>query len=243
MNTREARALGDRLARQVEGGGLAGAHELLAPVLAQRTPFALLRKIGAPLGAGPLAPGRAFAEQVAAGRTEGGWVIVQSILERHLDRDLAGSLDRCRAFIVQADVWYAADILAEGVAGQALVRYFDPALAELAPWRDAADAWLRRATGTATHFWAKRSRGAAELAPRAQALLQFLAPVFGEWDMIAVKGVGWGLKTLGRYYPGLVADWLAEEIVPSQRRHRALMLRKALTYLPPEQRARVVPGT
>jgi hypothetical protein len=58
--------------------------------------------------------------------------------------------------------------------------------------------------------------------------------------MIAVKGVGWGLKTLGRQYPDLMAGWLAQQIVPAQRRHRALMLRKALTYLSDEQRARAL---
>ena len=62
--------------------------------------------------------------------------------------------------------------------------------------------------------------------------------MFAEWDMDAVKGVGWGLKTLGKYYPDLVADWLAQQAVQGQQRYRTLMLRKALTYLPAEQRAR-----
>jgi hypothetical protein len=39
-----------------------------------------------------------------------------------------------------------------------------------------------------------------------------------------------------------VADWLAQEVIPSERRHRTLMLRKALTYLSDEQRARVTAG-
>jgi hypothetical protein len=65
-----------------------------------------------------------------------------------------------------------------------------------------------------------------------------LEPLFEEWDMDAVKGVGWGLKTLGKQYPDLVADWLAQQVVPNRRRHRALMLRKALTYLSDEQCAR-----
>jgi hypothetical protein len=64
--------------------------------------------------------------------------------------------------------------------------------------------------------------------------------MFEEWEMPAVKGVGWGLKTLGKHYPNLVASWLAEEIVPSERQYRALMLRKALTYLSDAQRARAV---
>ena len=122
--------------------------------------------------------------------------------------------------------------------GPALLASFQPALALLDPWREDENRWVRRAVGVAIHFWAKRSRGGAEYVPQAEALLTFLAPMFWEWDMDAVKGVGWGLKTLGKYYPNLVADWLSREIVPSQRRHRALMLRKATTYLSDEQRAR-----
>ena len=56
--------------------------------------------------------------------------------------------------------------------------------------------------------------------------------------MDAVKGAGWGLKTLGKYYPDIMADWLAKQVVFRHRRHRALMLRKALTYLSDEQRDR-----
>ncbi len=126
--------------------------------------------------------------------------------------------------------------------GPALVADLQPALDLLAPWREDGNRWVRRAVGVSAHFWAKRSRGAAERAPQAAALLAFLEPMFGEWDMDAVKGVGWGLKTLGRHYPGQVADWLAQQVVPGERRHRALMLRKALTYLSDEQRARATGG-
>jgi len=68
-------------------------------------------------------------------------------------------------------------------------------------------------------------------------LLDLLEPMFEEQDTDAIKGVGWGLKTLGKHYPDLVADWLAQQ-VHRQRHPRALMLRKALTYLSEERRAR-----
>jgi len=155
-----------------------------------------------------------------------------------MERDMAGAFDRCRSYIVAADVWYGADILGERVPGPALAADFEQAVMQLAPWRKDQDAWVRRAVGVSVHFWAKRSRGAEELRPRAQALLDFLEPTFEEWEMDAVKGAGWGLKTLGKHYPDLVADWLAEQVVERQRRHRALILRKALTYLSSEQRAR-----
>ena len=239
MKTKEARELGRRVARLVETGQLTGAYVLLSPVLAERTPFAMLRRVGEPVGAGPLEPTNAFLERVAADKTEGGWVVIASALEMQLARDLTGAFTRCRDFIIAADVWYAADTMGEGVVGQALVDNFQPALGQLAPWREDVNAWVRRAVGTSVHFWAKRSRGAVDRADEARSLLAFLEPMFEEWDMTAVKGVGWGLKTLGRHYPDLMAGWLVQQVVHRQRRHRALMLRKALTYLPDEQRALV----
>ncbi len=149
-----------------------------------------------------------------------------------------GAFARCRAFIVAAGAWYAADILGERVPGPGLVAHFPPALELLAPWREDGNRWVRRTVGISVHFWAKRSRGAADRIAQAQALLNLLEPMFAEWDMDAVKGVGWGLKTLGKYYPDLVANWLAQRVVPGQPRYRTLMLCKALTYLPAGQRAR-----
>jgi hypothetical protein len=136
-------------------------------------------------------------------------------------------------------VWYATDILGERVPGPALVSNFEAALPLLAPWRQDANHWIRRTVGVAAHFWAKRARGAPEYIPQAQNLLAFLAPMFEERDVDAVKGVGWGLKTLGKYYPDVLTDWLAQQAA-DRRPHRALMLRKALTFLPPAQQARVL---
>jgi hypothetical protein len=239
MKTKEARDLGKRIAGLVQAGQIAQAYALLAPVLAERTPFRLLGLIGEAVGAGPLKEVNAFLDRIAADETEGGWVVIGKALGQQLERDLTGAFDRCRGYIIAGDVWYTADILAERVPGPALVADFQPSLDLLAPWREDADCWVRRAVGVSVHFRAKRSRGAAEHTSQAEALLAFLEPMFDEWEMDAVKGVGWGLKTLGRHYPDLVADWLAQQVVQRQRRHRALMLRKALTYLSDEQRARV----
>jgi predicted transcriptional regulator len=193
------------------------AYALLAPVLAERTRFPILGRIG-DFGTGPLPAVNPFLDRIAAGRTEGGWVVIGDALHQQLDRDMARALTRCREFVLLADVWYGADILGERVPGPALLASFEPA---------------------PVHFWAKRSRGAPEHVAQAERLLGFLEPMFPEWEMDAVKGVGWGLKTLGKYYPALLTDWLVQQVADRQRRHRALMLRKALTYLPDEQRARV----
>jgi hypothetical protein len=198
MKTREAREMGQRLAALVQAGQPVQAHALLAPVLARRTPFAMLRHIGRPIGADSLGLVNPLLELIATGKTEGGWVVISSALEGQLERDLDGAFARCRDFIVLGDVWYAADILGEGVVGHALLALFQPSLNRLASWREDSNHWVRRAVGTGVHFWAKRSRGATEYISQAEALLAFLEPMFEERDISAAKGVGRGLKTLGR---------------------------------------------
>jgi hypothetical protein len=237
VKTGEARLLGVRVLGLIEGGNQEEAYALLAPTLAERTRFSMLDLVGSAVGGGSLAAVNSFLEVVAAQKTMGGWVVIGATLKQQLERDLPGALERCRMYVVEGSVWYATDILAERVPGPALVAGFEPALALLAAWRDDRERWVRRAVGVAAHFWAKRSRGAPELVLRARLLLDFLEPMFWEWDVDAVKGIGWGLKTLGRHYPHLVAEWLVQDVLVQQRKYRALMLRKAKMGLTEEQQA------
>jgi len=236
MTTKEAEHLGELLATLVQAGSLNRAFEQLTPILTERTPFRLLDRIGQAIGSADSETVNKFLERIAAKKTEGGWVVIASALEKQLDCDPTSAYNHCRKYIIAADVWYGADIFGERVPGPALVNDVPSGLQLLSPWREDENRWVRRAVGVAAHFWAKRSRGVAELASETENLLTFLEPMFSEWEIDVVKGVGWGLKTLGRYYPGLMVDWLPKQL---HRRHRALMVRKALTYFSEEQREQV----
>jgi hypothetical protein len=228
MNMQTAVQLGEELAADIQDHPFEAAYARLAPVLAERTPFRYLERIGEIFGAGTIAPTNIFIAQIAAHKTEGGWVVIGGALRAQLGRDLGGAFERARTYIIAADVWYGADILGERVPGPGLITHFEGALRVLSVWRDDPNRWVRRAVGVGVHFWAKRSRGAADLLPQASALLDLLEPVFGEWDMDAAKGVGWGLKTLGKYYPNLVAEWLPHQMA---RPHRAIVAQKAKKFL------------
>jgi 3-methyladenine DNA glycosylase AlkD len=237
MKSSEATNLGCEMAGLIQTNRLVEAHQRLAPILAARTPFALLDRIGEAIGRGTGPAVNEFLDQVAAGRSMGGWPLIGSALRQQLGGDLHGAFERCQAFIIQGDTWYATDSLGERVPGPALVDQFEAALYLLARWGEDQNRWVRRAVGVSVHLWAKRARGDAEKAEQAGRLLGLLEALFSEGDMDAVKGIGWGLKTLGRYYPELTADWLRHQV--ANRPYRAMMLRKALTYLPPEQRASI----
>lgn len=240
MNKIEARRLGESVATLVRNGQISKAYEMLSPALVARTQFYKLDCIGEEIGAVTLEMADPLLDYIADTRSEGGWVVIASTLREHLGSDLSGTFDRCREFIIQADIWFGADIQGERVPGPALVSDCEATLDQLNSWRGDSNRWVRRTVGVAVHFWAKRTRG--ERPVQARRLLTFLEPMFEENEIGAAKGVGWGLKTLGRYHSELLANWLDDQINQKQRSYRALTLRKALTYLSEEQRLRATGG-
>ncbi|MBN1265896.1 MAG: DNA alkylation repair protein [Anaerolineales bacterium] len=238
MNTKQAREIGSECARKLESGEIDQVLAILAPVLAQPAPFRLLDLIGGEIGSFGLAGINLLLSKIAALREEGCWVVIASALRANLDRDLSGALILCQRYIIEADVWYGADSMAERVSGEALVRDFNQTLAVLKAWRRSRNDWVRRAVGVSVHFWAKRSQGDAGLVVEAVQLLDLLEPLYSEKEMKAVKGIGWGLKTMGRNYPNLVEAFLVRQI-NTNRSCRTVMLRKAKTYLPEAAKERL----
>jgi len=242
MNLQEARELGAQAAAYVHAGETGGAMDLLSLILAQRVKFPFLGEIGKKIGEGPLETTNAFLPHIAATKAEGGWPIIGMALNAQLGRDLAGAMARSRGFIIEGDVWYCADILGERVPGPGLLANFEPVYNVLKSWRKDENRWVRRTVGIATHYWAKRTEGNAEMIDQVKQMLNLLAPMFTEWEIDVVKGVGWGFKTIGQYYPELLTDFLATDIVPAERKHRAIMLQKAIKFLNAEQRAHATGG-
>lgn len=238
MKTHEARELGLRIAGLIESGEMVHAVDILRPILAGPLAFRLLDQIGAPLGKLPFETADPFFDWLGQLRAEGAWVVIASALRQQIGQNLPGAMERTRRYIILADIWYATDIFGERVPGPALVSNFQPALDELETWRDESNRWVRRSVGVAIHFWAKRTRDSAGSHAQVETLLEFLSPVFKERDSDAVKGFGWGLKTLGRYHPDRVGGWLENQEAHYGRPARALMLQKTLTYLPAETKLR-----
>jgi hypothetical protein len=236
MSVASARGQGRSIATLLGEGRASEAFTVLQPLVSAPTSFRILDTVGGIAGTAPSPAVDAWLETIATHPTEGGWVVIGSALRQRISQDLPGAFARCQRFAIAGNAWYAADILAERVPGPALVDLFDDALEGLEPWRSNPDRWVRRMVGVAIHFWAKRSGGALGLATQAARLLEFLGPTFEERDLDAAKGIGWGLKTLGRSYPDLVTDWLVWQ---RGRPHRAVIRRKALSYLPAEDRRRV----
>ncbi len=240
MTMKLADSLGAALSKEQQYQPAEVVYQHLAPTLAARTPFRYLERIGAPLGELPLSKTQPLFDQIAKHKTEGGWVVIAGALNTSLATAFEPAFKLAHHYTCLADIWYACDIFGERVPGPALRINFDRALSLLLPWREDPNPWIRRMTGVAVHFWAKRAKGASGTRKQAAALLAFLTPMFEEWHMDAVKGVGWGLKTLGRFYPKLAAAWLEDQIQVKNRKHRSLMVKKAITYLPTDLKESVV---
>ena len=236
MKLKDAEQVGQKIIPIVQSGDLEQAYANLAPILAEKTPFPILERIGRTFGAVEIEAVNLFLSRIASEKTMGGWVIIGGSLQAQLGRDLPGAFERAKIFIRTADVWYGADILGERVPGPGLVSYFDEAISLLRSWREDENRWIRRVIGVAVHFWAKRSKGDPELIVEAKTTLELLRPLFCEWEMDVVKGIGWGIKTLGKQYPDLVADWLPRQLI---QKHRAILYRKAVTYLNKEQQEKI----
>jgi hypothetical protein len=65
--------------------------------------------------------------------------------------------------------------------------------------------------------------------------LDHIAASQGEGGWI-VKGVGWGTKTMGRYYPQETADRRYEQVAKPQRKP---LLSTTLAYMPPSHREEI----
>jgi len=87
MHAREATRLGRDIAAHVQAGQTRRALALLAPVLAQRTPFPVLGAIGEAIGAGPAESVIPFLQQISADRSMGGWVVAERACSPTAGRD------------------------------------------------------------------------------------------------------------------------------------------------------------
>jgi len=235
----EAREMGSSLGDMLYERKIERAYQRLYPVLAERTSFRLLDIIGSIVGQCPQQEVNLFIDRIAADRTMGGWVVIASALTERLPVDLPDTLTRTHDLIISADTWYATDIFGERVPGPALLSFFDETISLIEEWRADENPWVRRILGVAVHFWAKRTRGTKDSLPQAQRLLDLLDALYEEKSIDALKGIGWALKTLGRYYPDLLTDWLETQIMQRKRKARALMNRKAITYLPQAHKERI----
>jgi len=238
----EARDFAKKLSAFVRDGYLNDALKVLRSILDHRTPFRLLDIIGWEFG--KLEEGTLYRllERISRLKAEGGWVIIAAALHERLETALLPSLEMAQKYIIQADKWYACDTFGERVLGPAILNHFDLSLQHLESWRSHENCWVRRSLGVSVHFWAKRTRSEDAVKEKRIHLLEFLSPMLPDKDRNTARGVGWALKTLGRYNPQLVHDFMYKQIHVKNLKLPAVVIRKALKFLPYELKSNIRSG-
>ena len=163
-------------------------------------------------------------------------MVIGEALVSFLDTDFEAAMQKSREYIIKGATWYVCDIIGERSLGKAVVKHFEKTLLYLKNFLDDENKWVRRSAGVAVHFFAKRVQDDPK---KAKILLELLAPHIEEKQVDVVKGIGWGLKTIGKNYPDVSAPFLVEQL-RAKKKLSKLMMRKALKYLPADKKAEVL---
>ena len=229
LSMRDAEAVASRVEVFIREGDLEEACLVLDPLAFGRTKFPILDRVGARLGQARIenASLLEMLDRMISRGSIGYYVVVGSALAQLLESNMMTCLRKAAEYIVIGNDWAKCDSIAERVCGRALVCNFPQAYDYLAKMRDHDNRWIRRAVGVAAHYFTKRRPTATT---ELRQLLALLAPMLDERNRDAIKGVGWGLKTIGKQQPKLLTTFLKNN---TKRAHPTkLMLRKATTYLP-----------
>ncbi|MCL5011200.1 MAG: DNA alkylation repair protein [Patescibacteria group bacterium] len=204
--------------------------KILKPLLDTKCPFIKLDLLGKEIGrAGTSQPQKFFKsfDEIIDYNAMGGFVIVGQALIPFLEKDFEAVMQRSREYIIKGNEWYVCDIIGERSLGQALVDYFDKTCSWLKKFLQDENKWVKRSTGIAVHFFSKR---VLDEPVKTEKLLMLIEPYIEEKQRDIVKGIGWGLKTIGRHHPDILVKFLKKQIQVKKNISK-LMIRKALTYL------------
>ncbi len=162
----------------------------------------------------------------------GSYVIAGQALISLLPHDFERALTKSKEYIITGDTWYMCDIIGERCIGHAVVNYFDHTVVWLQKFFEDENRWVRRSAGVAIHFFSKRVVTQPE---KTKILLKLVEPFIEEKQIDVVKGIGWGLKTIGRHHPDLLVKFLKRQI-DTKKKISKVTLRKAVTYLDEDKR-------
>lgn len=210
----------------------------LKPILTTKCPFHKLDLLGKEIGQAGIHQSRqffrAFDEIVDYGAM-GGYVIVGQALCCFLKDNFEMVMRKSREYIIKGDVWYVCDIIGERSLGTAVVSYFNESIPWFKRFLEDENKWVKRSVGVAIHFFSKR---VLNNPLRSKKLLDVIEPYLEEKRVDVVKGIGWGLKTIGRHHPDILIGFLKQQ-VRARKRISKLMMRKALTYVNEERKAAI----
>lgn len=232
MKKSEALAVADNCILCIENGKINSVWDKLLPVLNERTSFKMLDIIGRKIGERILSFRSKYLEffdLLSVKKLMGGYVVIAQALIFLLPENCSECFEKVRKYLIEGDEWYVCDIFGERVLGYAIINHYEKTRTMFQEFVCDDNHWVRRSVGVAAHLFAKRCRGDKRDDKKAAEILELLTPQICERDIRIIKGIGWGLKTLGRYYPELLVPHIKTQI--GSKRVSAVIIRKCTTYL------------
>jgi 3-methyladenine DNA glycosylase AlkD len=232
MTKNEALTIANNCIHYIENGKIDRVWNELLPVLNEKTSFQQLDIIGGEIGKRAVSckdKYMAFFDLLSDRKLMGGYVVIAQALTALLQEDCRCCFERAKTYMIAGDEWYVCDTFGERVLGYAMIDHYDKTQSLFQEFVSDDNHWVRRSVGVAAHFFAKRCRGDKRDDKKATEILALLTPQLCERDIRILKGIGWGLKALGRYYPDLLIPYIKTQI--SSKRISAVIIRKCVTYL------------
>lgn len=211
-------------------GNINEAFQTLKPFLDKKCSFPKLDLLGREIGeAGVNQPDKFFEafDMIVDYKAMGGSVVVGQAMVPFLENRFEKAMQKNREYIVKGNKWYVCNIIGERSLGQALVNYFDKSLPWLEQFLKDENNWVKRSVGVAIHFFSKK---VLDEPAKTQKLLSLIEPYVEEKQVDVVKGIGWGLKTIGKHHPRILTEFLKKQL-KAKKKLSKLIVRKAVTYL------------
>jgi len=241
MKKSEALTIANNCIHYIENRKTPSVWNELLPILNSRTSFQMLDIIGREMGERIVSHKNNylnFFDQLSKKKLMGGYVIIAQALIYLLPHDCNECFVKTKKYMIEGDEWYVCDIFGERVLGYAIINHYDKTQTFFRNYTLDDNHWVKRSVGVAAHFFAKKCRDTKRDDKKAAEILTLLDTQISERDIRIIKGIGWGLKTLGRYYPELLVPYIKTQIM--SKRISAVIIRKSVTYLDKNQKNEIL---
>ena len=182
-------------------------HLLQKEILSKKIRFPLLEELSVHLvDVLPKEKQISFCDAVMALNEMGSSVIAGKLLQLRLAEDYLNSLNKAVNYISESDEWYVCDHIAERVQGVALLTQPDKTIPYLKKLLAHENPMAVRSVGVATHYAVKKGLSR----DHAEQMLQLLLQMAEAKHYHIKTGVGWGAKTIVKFYPELAGKYKSQ---------------------------------
>ena len=136
-------------------------------------------------------------------KTEGGNVLLGTILQRRLEDHFEESIQKAVDYISVADFGYTPDVIGERVFGASLLREPEKTIGIIEPLFSSECSLVIRSLGAGIHYAIKK--GLSEEFVRI--LFNFLLAAGKSEDKEIRQGIGWAAKTTAKFHPKIIESY------------------------------------